>query len=594
MKKLVLITVTVFFVQMGNAQTETITDIDGNVYQTVTIGTQKWMKESLKTTKYNNGDSIGTTYPATKDISGESTPKYQWAYAGNDSNIATYGRLYTWYTATDNRKVCPTGWHVPTNAEWITLSNYLGGDVAAQGKLKEADTTHWESPNTGATNESGFTALPGGNRWATGLFVGIGTYSHWWTSTEDASDKSAAWRRILVNDNPADNFQGTADKKIGWAIRCIEDPIPDSAKYFGQTPPGNTAVIFAPNILSLTNRFEAKLVFSPNGKECYFQVFSSDYSISKIYYTEYINNAWTAQVEAQFSVNNNIEAPSMSADGNRLFFAYKNTDKTYDIKMVKRITGGWGEPQLLPSPINSSSDDGGYTETSDSVIYIDSDRPGGYGDEDIWRIRPSSGLAENLGPIMNSSTNDFSPCIAADGSYLIFCSSRINTNGGSLLFISFNKGNNEWTAPVNMNSNGAQVNDNNAFQNGPSLSPDGKYLFFFRHYNLTTMDVYWVSTSIIDTLKKIAFQTSVVNAPKTENLFSVFPNPSEGLFTITLASNLAKNATAEIFTIDGKMRLKQTIWNKSQTIDLADYAKGIYILKITTDSKLFTQKISLK
>src|SRR5512133_920538 len=111
MKKLLLITSTVFFIQTSNAQTETVTDIDGNVYQTVTIGTQKWMKENLKTTKYNNGDAIVTTNPATKDISGESTPKYQWAYAGNDSNVNTYSRLYTWHTATDTRKVCPTGWH---------------------------------------------------------------------------------------------------------------------------------------------------------------------------------------------------------------------------------------------------------------------------------------------------------------------------------------------------------------------------------------------------------------------------------------------------------------------------------------------------
>ena len=125
--------------------TGTVPDIDGNVYNTVTIGTQVWMAENLKTTKYRNGDLIGTTTPATLDISGESYTKYQWAYDGNESNVATYGRLYTWYAVTDTRNVCPTGWHVPTDAEWTTLTTFLGGESVAGGKLKETGTTHWAS-----------------------------------------------------------------------------------------------------------------------------------------------------------------------------------------------------------------------------------------------------------------------------------------------------------------------------------------------------------------------------------------------------------------------------------------------------------------
>ena len=95
----------------------TVTDIDGNVYHTVTIGTQVWMVENLKTTKYRNGVAIGTTTPATLSILSESLPtKYQWAYGGNESNVAIYGRLYTWYTVTDSRNIAPTGWHVSTDA----------------------------------------------------------------------------------------------------------------------------------------------------------------------------------------------------------------------------------------------------------------------------------------------------------------------------------------------------------------------------------------------------------------------------------------------------------------------------------------------
>ena len=201
----------------------TVTDIDGNVYKTVTIGNQVWMAADLKTTRYRNGDPIGTTSPATLDIGSESTPKYQWAYAGDESTVATYGRLYTWYAATDSRNVCPAGWHVSTDAEWQTLIDFLGGDKAAQGKLKEAGTTHWHSPNTDATNESGFTALPGGNRFNNEPFAGLGYGSHWWTATE--YDARFAWRRIMVNStlSPMDHTGGWADKKIGWHVRCLKD-----------------------------------------------------------------------------------------------------------------------------------------------------------------------------------------------------------------------------------------------------------------------------------------------------------------------------------------------------------------------------------
>ena len=137
-----------------------VTDVDGNIYGKVIIGTQIWLTENLKTTKYRNGDLIGTTTPAELNIYDEVTPKYQWAYNGNEDKVATYGRLYTWYVITDTRNICPTGWHVPSDAEWLTLENYLGGYAIAGGKLKEIGTTHWVTPNYMATNETGFTALP--------------------------------------------------------------------------------------------------------------------------------------------------------------------------------------------------------------------------------------------------------------------------------------------------------------------------------------------------------------------------------------------------------------------------------------------------
>ena len=200
--------------------TTTVTDIDGNVYNTVTIGTQTWMKENLKVTKYRNGDTIGTTAPTTKDISGETSPKYQWAYNGDESNVSTYGRLYTWYAATDSRGLCPTGWHLPTDAEWTTLITYLGGDSVAGGKMKEAGTTHWNSPNTSADNSSGFTALPGGYRYDGGTFHNIGYHGKWWSATE--YDVAYVWDCSLFSDYGfASSCCGSKD--YSFSVRCVGD-----------------------------------------------------------------------------------------------------------------------------------------------------------------------------------------------------------------------------------------------------------------------------------------------------------------------------------------------------------------------------------
>jgi uncharacterized protein (TIGR02145 family) len=211
-----------------------ITDIDGNIYKTVTIGMQVWMAENLKTTKYRNGDLIGTTSPSTLDISGEITPKYQWAYEGNESNVETYGRLYTWYAATDSRKVCPTGWHLPTDEEWTTLTDYLtnngyGYDVTGTQIAKSiASKTGWSSSSVVGSignyqannNSSGFTALPSGYRYFYGSFSSIGNYSYWWSSTE--FDATYAWYRyIYFNSCYVSRYY--YNKRFGWSVRCLRD-----------------------------------------------------------------------------------------------------------------------------------------------------------------------------------------------------------------------------------------------------------------------------------------------------------------------------------------------------------------------------------
>jgi uncharacterized protein (TIGR02145 family) len=183
------------------------------------------MAENLKVTKYNDNATVDIP-----NVTGEAawtgltTPAYCWYNNNAAAYKATYGALYNWYTvdaaSNGGKNVCPTGWHVPTDAEWTTLTNYLGGESIAGGKLKEIGTTYWTSPNTGATDETGFTAIPGGARNYDGTFRNIGNYAGWWSAKEFGP--SSAWSRSLYyNDtdvNTTDDY-----KKDGLSVRCLKD-----------------------------------------------------------------------------------------------------------------------------------------------------------------------------------------------------------------------------------------------------------------------------------------------------------------------------------------------------------------------------------
>ncbi|KPK83082.1 MAG: hypothetical protein AMS27_13335 [Bacteroides sp. SM23_62_1] len=195
----------------------TVTDMDGNVYHTVTIGTQVWMVENLKTTKYNDGTAIPLVTNETT-WSNLTTPGYCWLNNDSLTYKNPYGALYNWYVVNSN-KLCPTNWHVPTEGEWTTLMNYLGGSDIAGGKLKEAGTIHWLTPNTGATNETGFTALPGSGRSYTGQFGLLNKFGNWWSSTEENEYAFA------VGVNFDDSHLGSffIIKKSGSSVRCVKD-----------------------------------------------------------------------------------------------------------------------------------------------------------------------------------------------------------------------------------------------------------------------------------------------------------------------------------------------------------------------------------
>ena len=200
----------------------TVTDIDGNVYQTVTIGNQEWLAENLKVTHYRNGEVIPNE---TDDNTWDSLTTGAWCTydnSGNEDTVATYGRLYNWYAVSDSRDIAPTGWHVATDAEWQMLVDSLGGDTVAGGQLKEVGTTHWASPNTGATNESGFSALPGGYRGGSsgGTYNVVGIVAYFWSSTEFSS--VGAWNRSL-SYGYSDLYRGSSGKGDGFSVRCVRD-----------------------------------------------------------------------------------------------------------------------------------------------------------------------------------------------------------------------------------------------------------------------------------------------------------------------------------------------------------------------------------
>jgi len=200
-------------------QSTSLTDFDGNVYHTVTIGTQKWMVENLKTTKFNDGSVI----PLVSDplVWGTlATPGYCWSNNDSISNKNTYGALYNWY-AVSTEKIAPFGWHVPTDSEWSVLVAFVGGDAVAGESLKETGTAQWLPPNTGATNSSGFSALPGGYRGSNGSFYFMGYYGYWWSATAYGATNS--WYRFIYYDN-TDMFRANNSNQFGFSIRCIRNP----------------------------------------------------------------------------------------------------------------------------------------------------------------------------------------------------------------------------------------------------------------------------------------------------------------------------------------------------------------------------------
>jgi len=194
---------------------------EGQYYKTVKIGAQCWFKENLNVGTMINGDQEMTDNGIIE----------KYCYDNSEANCDMYGGFYQWnemmdYITTEGAQgICPEGWHLPTDAEWTALTTYLGGQSVAGGKMKSTRTApdphpRWNSPNIGATNSSGFTALPGGERFVLGSFHGLSTFGYWWSSSEHSA--SNAWFRDMWDD-AADVARGFNSKSFGWSVRCVKD-----------------------------------------------------------------------------------------------------------------------------------------------------------------------------------------------------------------------------------------------------------------------------------------------------------------------------------------------------------------------------------
>jgi uncharacterized protein (TIGR02145 family) len=197
---------------------DSVVDIDGNVYHTVTIGTQTWLAENLKTTKYRNKEKIALV--AEYEKWPQLTSGAYCIYDNDKKNADLYGYLYNGFAVTDPRNIAPVGWHVATMEEWQVLIIFLGGDKIAGSKLKEVGKDHWKFPNSGATNEVSFTALPGGTRSSNGDCADIGETSNWWTATAVGA---SSLQKMSLFYGDYEVTHNDLEKTFGLSVRCVKD-----------------------------------------------------------------------------------------------------------------------------------------------------------------------------------------------------------------------------------------------------------------------------------------------------------------------------------------------------------------------------------
>ena len=294
---------------------------------------------------------------------------------------------------------------------------------------------------------------------------------------------------------------------LACSAATASETIASADLYFGQIRPGDTPVVFAPGIISLEDRFEQFLLYSPNERQLVFSVTNSDWSSFTLMSLRLEKGSWTEPETAPFlgSSADGLVA-CFSYDMDRVFFtSVRPAYPPANIWMSERKETAWSEPTRLGPPINSDGNEWEVAISKSGTLYFSSARNDGFGDMDLYRARLINGEyseSENLGPAINTSAIDDLPYIAPDESYLVFASNREGGFGKADLYISFQL-HGEWSQPMNL---GPSINSE-SFDNYPSVSPDGKYLFFTRRDEWVASedsDIYWVSARIIDRLRNVA------------------------------------------------------------------------------------------
>lgn len=345
---------------------------------------------------------------------------------------------------------------------------------------------------------------------------------------------------------------------VALALASVPNALPaqalPSGPYFGQTPPGFTPQIFAPGSVSLPNRYEYCLVFSPGMDECVFGLTNGSWSGFTLLYTRMApDGTWSDPVTAPFQGTGDAVYPTFSMDGTVICFA--SSRPAYPpvrIWRAQREDTGFSQPVALDPPVFSGYDEWGSSFTSDGVFYFCSDRPGGLGSGDIYRAVTSPDgtvTVENLGAPINSPQLEGAPRIAPDESYLIFESQRPGGYGQSDLYISYRQGG-AWTTPRNLGEsiNTAQIED------GPFVSPDGRYLFFNRRrspYTGEQSEIWWVDA-------RAAFdpgQTGMSDADTRKcgsSLLRIEPNPFAASATLTYSTPVPGFVSIKVYDVLGR------------------------------------------
>jgi Tol biopolymer transport system component len=289
---------------------------------------------------------------------------------------------------------------------------------------------------------------------------------------------------------------------LGIATSVLLAASPQS-RYLGQNPPGSRPEIFAPPVVSLETRLETYPTFSPDLTTMFFSVVNADWTEGRLLSTRLEKGAWTNPETAPFSDGRSINWESaITPDGRRMFFASNRPPSSgMDIWMVERtLDASWSTPVRLPEPVNSAAEDGSPCVTSNGTLYFKSLRGGGTGGSWLYRAVPNGGAyttVESLGNSVRTASAESEPYVSPDERYLIFISkTRPGGIGGWDLWISFHEKGGSWSEPSNLGPDINTVDD----EYGPRVTPDGQYLFFTRERRGRTMDIYWVSASVIDRL----------------------------------------------------------------------------------------------